>query len=200
MERKTKQTKRNKVPEFSAADLIPNSSEAKDILHQRANYYAQKKPESQASSNFVSYICFKLGDKEYYGIPYQYTKEIINNITITKVPHTPDYIAGVINRHSSLVTIIDLSNLFHIEHAESKNTSIIILQHQHLTIGIIVDEIESSANYSPDNLDQPIVSDGILKIEYILGIHDGHITILNIIAMLSDPEITLKKSNMRVKE
>ena len=67
------------------------------------------------SSNEVQLVIFKLGREE-YGVSILQVQEIKRMTDITRVPHTPDYIRGVINLRGSVLPVVDLKkrlNLFH---------------------------------------------------------------------------------------
>lgn len=186
---------------LSATDLFPKSVEDQRVLRARAEHYAKKIQQVSETTAATSYIRFKISENEYYGIPYQFAKEVIHYINITKVPRVPDFVAGVINRRSTLMTVLDLKNLFHTSKNEySNNSFIIIVQYKHLIVGILADSMEGSASYSNESLDPPIASEGILKPEYILGLHNGQTAIINIEVLLSDPDILIKKSTSMSKE
>lgn len=201
MEVKTRNKKSDVKNILNAAELFPTSEAAKRVLHKRAEHYAQHKEEHKESASATAYIRFKLGANEYYGIPYQFAKEVLHYTSITKVPRTPDFIAGVINRHSTLISVIDLKNIFHTVQSEyDENAYIIIVQLKQLMIGILADSMEGSASFNTETLSPPIASEGITKTEYVLGLHDGNTTIINMEALLSDPDILIKKTNTKIKE
>ena len=52
-------------------------------------------------------MTFNIGE-QVYGIEIQYITEIIGVSHITKVPHVPNYIKGIINVRSKVVPIIDI--------------------------------------------------------------------------------------------
>lgn len=88
-------------------------------------------------------MTFEIGD-QIYGLEIQYVMEIIGVPHITKVPHVPSYIKGIINVRSKVVPVVDIRTRFgkpEIEH--TKRTSIITLtvDGEETTCGIIVDSV-----------------------------------------------------------
>ncbi|MBD5112063.1 MAG: chemotaxis protein CheW [Ruminococcaceae bacterium] len=87
-------------------------------------------------------MTFNIGD-QIYGIEIQYILEIIGMSHITKVPHVPDYIKGIINVRSKVVPIVDIRTRFgKPEIPYTPRTCIITLDFNDTSIGIIVDSVE----------------------------------------------------------
>lgn len=86
-------------------------------------------------------MTFHIGD-QVYGIEIQYVTEIIEMQHITRVPHVPPYIKGIINVRSKVVPIVDIRTRFGKEEIPYTNrTCIINLTYNDLSIGIIVDSV-----------------------------------------------------------
>lgn len=86
-------------------------------------------------------MTFFIGD-QVYGIEIQHVTEIIEMAHITKVPHVPSFIKGIINVRSKVVPIVDIRTRFGKEEIPYTNrTCIIILNYNELSVGIIVDSV-----------------------------------------------------------
>ena len=82
-----------------------------------------------------------IGD-QVYGIEIQYVIEIIEMTHITKVPHVPNYIKGIINVRSKVVPIVDIRTRFgKPEIPYTSRTCIITLSLNDVSVGIIVDSV-----------------------------------------------------------
>lgn len=178
---------------LSAADLMPSSPGSQKILRERAEYFAKEKVKEEAVSQRVYYVLFRLGGSEKYGIPYEYVKEVMQNIAITPLPNTPEFIAGVINRRSALIAVYDLKKIFHLAtREENQTTHLIIVNANNITAGLLIDKIEGSCSYIHSMLDTPIASESMTHLNYILGVNNGDTSIINVETILSDPELTKK--------
>jgi purine-binding chemotaxis protein CheW len=63
-------------------------------------------------------------------------------VHITRVPHTPPYIEGVMNLRGNIVTVINLHSKFNLEHCgDEKDRRIMICNVKENTVGIIVDKV-----------------------------------------------------------
>lgn len=190
-------TKMHKTPKqhlTSVAACLPINSHAIAILQERANQIAQVKSEVSKEDDGVAYIQFRLGKNEQYGIPFQFTKEVIQNPLITFVPSSYNFIAGVINRRGILINVIDLKIVFGISGAEKSNQdNIIIVQSKLMQVGFLVDSIKGSGHYKLEKLDPPIAADNSIKSNFIIGLHNGTLAIINIDNILMEIEARLLK-------
>jgi len=186
----------NKEPNFiCAADLMPKSPEAQRILQQRAQALATSQIV-RAEAQGIKYISFDLGAAhEHYGIAYNYAREVMNNVTITKIPNTPAHIAGVINRRGALIAVVDLKQFFHTQVSSyTKDSYVIIINAKDTTIGILADDIKGSDMYEPSQLDPPFSFLNLIKPEYIAGLHRGVTAIINVDALLAAPELKVQNN------
>lgn len=86
-------------------------------------------------------MTFYIGD-QIYGIEIQNVVEIIEMAPITRVPHVPAYIKGIINVRSKVVPIVDIRTRFGKEEIPyTSRTCTIILTLDDMTVGIIVDSV-----------------------------------------------------------
>lgn len=86
-------------------------------------------------------MTFYIGD-QIYGIEIQNVVEIIEMAPITRVPHMPAYIKGIINVRSKVVPIVDIRTRFGKEEIPyTSRTCTIILTLDDMTVGIIVDSV-----------------------------------------------------------
>lgn len=184
--------------EIVAADLMPKDENAQRILLKRAELIAQQKINELKKVEMISYIIFRLGTKEYYGIPYQSAKEVMRHATLTKLPHSPSYVAGIINRRGALLTILDLNKFFNIQSISSSEKSenakdIIVVSDNKMTVGILTDHIEGSDQYEPNRLDSALSTESLVKPEYVIGLDKAKIAIINISTIIADIKLNFGK-------
>ncbi len=105
------------------------------------------------------YLTFSLGDEE-YGVGIMKVREIIGVMEITAVPHTPEYIKGVINLRGMVIPVIDLRLKFNMEEREyTDRTCIIVVEvqgHSSSTqVGMLVDSVSEVMNIVSDEIEPP---------------------------------------------
>ncbi|MFY9261077.1 MAG: chemotaxis protein CheW [Gallionella sp.] len=173
----------------SAATLMPKDRETCQVLAERA--LAIAKPASQQQYEQRSqYLRFRLGAVELYGIPYLYLEGLRYVGNLARVPCTPAFVAGVVNHRGELLTILDLKQFFRMPAlAQSNESRIIVVKHAGMRMGLLVDDVDGNEAYQGAELAPPLGSDGVTNMEYVLGIHEGRVTLLNLAALLNDPAL-----------
>lgn len=111
--------------------------------------------ENTFSENEVQLVVFKLGQEE-YGISILQVQEIKKMTDITRVPHTPDYLRGVINLRGSVLPVLDLKIRLDLEPDDiTDDTRIIIVKIDDIAVGMIVDAVSEVMALSKENIEPP---------------------------------------------
>lgn len=105
------------------------------------------------------YLTFSLGTEE-YGIVITKVREIIGIMEITAVPHTPDFIKGVINLRGRVIPIIELRMKFGMELKEyDERTCIIVVDvpgpSGMVQVGMLVDSVSEVVNIADQDIEPP---------------------------------------------
>ena len=176
--------------------LLPHEGKAEAVLRERAGFWALSR-EAASEARRELYVHFRLGEAGQFGIPYRQVEEILPAGNLAKVPCTPEFIAGVVNQRGNFLTVIDLKHFFQTAEATYPETaSIIVIKGGSITAGIIADEIHGNAEYDPDALGAPLAAGNISNQQYVLGTHDGTVTLLDADALLSDPGLGVNKGSL----
>jgi purine-binding chemotaxis protein CheW len=101
------------------------------------------KPEAGAQSHQV--LTFVLGS-ETYGVDILRVQEIRGWSAVTKIPHAPPHVLGVLNLRGSIVPIVDLRMRFNLDRAEYTAITVIIVLSVHSAagkrhFGVVVDGV-----------------------------------------------------------
>ena len=105
------------------------------------------------------YLTFSLGTEE-YGIVITKVREIIGIMEITAVPHTPDFIKGVINLRGRVIPIIELRMKFGMELKEYDDRTCIIVvdvpgPNGTVQVGMLVDSVSEVMNIASQDIEPP---------------------------------------------
>lgn len=121
-------------------------------------------------------ISFKLGN-EFYGIDIMYVKEILIEKKFTIVPNTLDFVLGVYNLRGEIIPIIDLGKMFNIESTiinekrkRNEDLSIIVINAQSITIGLVVDQIYRVIQLRYSDIQAPSPLLGQINEKFIKGV------------------------------
>lgn len=173
----------------SAADLMPKDPAMCKVLAERATAIAIPVSQQQYEQR-NQYLRFRLGAVEQYGIPYTYLEELRYVGNLSLVPCAPAFVAGVVNHRGELLTVLDLKQFFRMSALEqSASSRIVVAKYAGTRIGLLVDDVDGNEEYQSNELAPAMGSDGVTNMEYVLGIHAGRVTLLNLAALLNDPAL-----------
>lgn len=143
-------------------------------------------------------LTFLLGE-ESYGIPISRVKEIIGIHPITRIPHAPAFLKGIINLRGSVIHVVDLRLKLGLNEVPyNERTCILIcnvsLDDKEESLGIIVDTVSEVLNISDENVEDPACCgrNPGEENDYIYGIgklKDKNLIILDIAKMFQDSEL-----------
>jgi len=144
------------------------------------------------------YLTFRLG-AESFGIDVLKVREILDLISVTKVPRAPEYMLGVINLRGSVVPVVDLRKRFGIESgARTKDNCIIVLEiafgEELAKVGIIGDMVEEVVDLKSEQVEPPPKLGSQLRTDFIVGMGkqgDDFIILLDIDKIFSAEELSL---------
>ncbi len=119
------------------------------------------------------YLTFKLGN-EVFATDVAKVREVLDLTTITSIPRTPEFMAGVINLRGSVVPVVDLRLCFEMSKTEStRNTCIVVvevlLDGEATVIGALADSVEEVIDLEPEQI-QPAPRIGThIRTDFIKG-------------------------------
>jgi purine-binding chemotaxis protein CheW len=146
----------------------------------------------------IQYLSFELNG-EIFALEISRVREVLDFITPTKVPKTPDYMRGVINLRGRGVPVVDIRLKFGISEIErTVNTCIIIvetnLDGETVLIGALADSVREVFELAQDEIEPPPRVGTRLDIDFIDGMgkrDDQFMIILNIDKVFSEDEVAL---------
>jgi purine-binding chemotaxis protein CheW len=155
----------------------------------------------------TQYLTFKLGD-EIFATNVAQVREVLDLTNITRVPHAPEFMRGVINVRGSVVPVMDLRLRFGISELENTvDTRIVVMElsmeGDNIVLGTIADSVHEVMDLDPDQIEEPPKIGSRWRTDFIKGIgkrNDEFIIILNIEQIFSADEIAVVKGTGGVKE
>lgn len=144
------------------------------------------------------YLTFKL-DEEVFALDIIKVREVLDFTVITKVPHTPEFMLGVINLRGSVVPVVDMRLKFGMSKTErTVNTCIIIVEieveGEGVVLGALVDSVQEVIEMESGQIEPPPRIGTRLKTRFIKGMgkRDEHfIIILDIDRVFSTDELAI---------
>ena len=136
-------------------------------------------------------VVFQVAD-EHYAVDISGVREILRLPEITKVPHSPTFVEGVINPRGTVIPVIDLHKRFDIEPRDTTNdTRVMVLNVSGSLIGAIVDSVSEVMTFTEDQIESVESLSGTISAEYITGVakmDDRLVIVLDYEKVLADEE------------
>jgi purine-binding chemotaxis protein CheW len=119
------------------------------------------------------YLTFRLAD-ETFAVNVAKVREILDFISITKVPQTPDFMRGVINLRGSVVPVVDMKLKFGMEETQKTvDTCIIVMEvtieRETTIVGALADSVEEVLELEPGQIEPPPRMGMKLNSDFISG-------------------------------
>jgi purine-binding chemotaxis protein CheW len=149
----------------------------------------------EAGSN--KYLTLTLG-QEWFALDIYSVREILDMTEITRVPHMPRYMPGLVNVRGGAVPVIDLRLKFGMEAAErTVHTRIVILEipldnGDHITVGAIADSVRDVLELAQEDMDAPPRMGTRVDTRFLQGIgkNNGHfLLVLDVARVFSTDEV-----------
>lgn len=108
------------------------------------------------------HITFRVG-AELYALPIHVVREILGLLPITRVPHAPPDVRGVVNLRGRVIAVTDLRRKFQTPSQEDTDQTVIIVtqlpqevgESGETTLGLVVDEVIEVADLRPEDIQLP---------------------------------------------
>ena len=95
-------------------------------------------------------VSFHINGQE-YGIDIRSVREIRGWTQVQPMPHSPDYVLGVINLRGTVLPIVDLAVRLGLPAQErTTRNAIIVIQAGEQTVGLLVDDVSDLLGFSAD--------------------------------------------------
>ncbi len=135
------------------------------------NQAAKMRGLTMSSVDAGRFLCFSLGD-ESFALPLLQVKEVIGMADIRPVPLSPKYFVGILNLRGEVISVVDLRVKLSIGGRSEKKdeNSIIILELDGTSIGVIVDSVDSVTSFNKEQISDPPIRDGATRVDYITAI------------------------------
>ncbi|MEA1952728.1 MAG: chemotaxis protein CheW [Planctomycetota bacterium] len=103
----------------------------------------------------VEFVTFYVGNI-LIGADIRQVEEINRHIEVTGVPHSPDYVRGVINLRGEVVTVVDLRRILNLSPSKiTKQTRTVVVHSKDEQIGLLIDRIADVIKAQTDEINPP---------------------------------------------
>jgi purine-binding chemotaxis protein CheW len=173
---------------------VNENAQAREILKTRARALAQpRKHDQDADGQTLSVIEFRLA-QERYAVEQKHVREVHPLKELTPLPCTPAFVRGMINVRGQILPVIDVKKFFDLPEAGITDLHMVIIVHsKEMELGILADAV-TGVRLIPQGVCQPSLPTltGI-RAQYLRGVTDQHIAILDVPSILNDPRIVVNE-------
>lgn len=152
----------------------------------------------EIENNFdqTQYLTFHLAGEE-YAVGILQVKEIITYGTLTKVPHTPPSIRGVINLRGNVVPVVDLGLKFGLTQSPVTDRTCIVIVEANINdsrtvMGVVADSVSQVISMTEDDILPAPAFGTRVRIDFLRGMGkagDKFVLILDIDKVLSADDL-----------
>ncbi len=151
------------------------------------------------------YLTFTLGE-ERYAIDVSKVKEVLELVSITRVPKTPEFMKGVINLRGSVVPVIDLRLKFDlVELEDTVDTCIIVLEieleDETIVIGAVADSVQEVIELTPEDIEPAPKIGTRLNTDFLNGMgkyDDKFLIVLNIDKVFTSEDLSVLQEGQKI--
>jgi purine-binding chemotaxis protein CheW len=163
-------------------------AEADRILRARARALAQPPPPA-APSTMLELLEFRLAS-ERYALETRHVQNVHPLRELTPLPCTPPFVLGIVNVRGRILPVFDLKKFFELpEQGLTDLHRIILVQGNDLELGLLADVIVGVRSVAADSLQPSLPTLTGIRADYLKGIGEEGLVVLDIDRILSDPKI-----------
>ncbi|TAN42525.1 MAG: purine-binding chemotaxis protein CheW [Nitrospirae bacterium] len=149
------------------------------------------------------YVTFTL-NKEEYAIDAICVQEIIELANITKVPHLPEYLKGVINLRGTIIPVVDMKLKFGMgTDGNLKHTCVIVTEFSGGVMGLIVDTVSDVLHLPEETIAHTPTFGAKINTDFIKGmgkVGDRLVLVLDIDRVLSEEEAVMAQEASEITQ
>jgi purine-binding chemotaxis protein CheW len=128
---------------------------------------------TSTEGEFAQYLTFQVADAE-YGVGILKVREIIEYDTVTRVPHAPVAVRGVLNLRGAVVPVVDLAVKFGLPASiVTKRSCVIVVECEldgELTVmGVLTDAVSQVIDLAPTDMEPAPAFGARVRVEFLQG-------------------------------
>ncbi|NTU59464.1 MAG: chemotaxis protein CheW [Deltaproteobacteria bacterium] len=126
--------------------------------------------KADRDQELLQLVTFHVGSEE-FGVNILEVREINRMMEITRVPHAPPFVEGVINLRGQVIPVVDLRSRFGLPPGErDKSTRIVVVELPGKVVGFLVDSVSEVLRVSSALVEPPPSIAGGVDSVYIRGV------------------------------
>jgi purine-binding chemotaxis protein CheW len=169
--------------------MMSKMQEPEEILRARARALAQPRGKPPAAGSQLEILEFRLA-AERYAVETKHVQEVHPFRDLTPLPCTPAFVLGVVNLRGRILPVLDLKKFFELpERGLTDLHRIIRVSGNDLDFGLLADVVVGTRTIAADTLLPSLPTLTGIRQDYLKGVDDERLVVLDLARMLSDPKI-----------
>lgn len=179
------------------AAIDPTREQAHALLESRARTLARVPVVPPDAAAVLTVITFAIG-AEPYAIEARYARRVlrIDDASLTRIPGTPDVLAGVLNMEGEILPVFDLGRLFGLARgAPSGQARVVVLGDDRDELGLVADDVDEVRPLRIDAVLRPPGSlEGVGR-DLLRGVTADALIVLDGALLLRDPRLFIDQGD-----
>ncbi len=180
-----------------AAEKFQGPERIYDFADSLADDAGKGQDDEAVAARLETWVTFRLAG-ELFALPVTAAQEILRVSTITRVPHAPHTVRGIINMRGRVVPVVDFRVRLGLPIADvSPKSRILIASTRNRLLGLLVDEVEQVVSLDANAVAPPPDDVMTTQSEYIVGVYhldDRLLILLDVERVLLVPD-SLQRSH-----
>lgn len=171
----------------------PSAEEEKRILEARAAALARVPQDDARAEEQLEILEFLLAH-ERYAVQSSLVREVCPLRELTPLPGTPAFVMGIINVRGQIVAVIDFKKFFDLpQRGLTDLNKVIIVTDGEMEFGVLVDAVFGVQRIALSQIQPPLPTLTGIRLEYLRGVTEQRLVILDIARILADPKIIVRE-------
>lgn len=165
------------------------AADTRRLLRDRAQALAQPPLRVEAGSFFLEVLEFRLA-QESYALETRHVREVYPLKSLTRLPCTPAFVAGIVNVRGRITPVIDIKKFFDLPDMGLTDLHrVILVGSDDLELGLLADVIVGVRSLRLDALQGPLPTLTGIRADYLKGVTAQRLVVLDLDRILADPKI-----------
>lgn len=174
---------------FAAPASASSRADAARILHGRALALSRPPAPVAPEGTLIEILEFRLA-QERYGVESRFVKAVTPLVDFTPLPGLPPFWRGIVVFRGRLLPILDFKKFFDLpESGLTDLHNILVIGGDDFEIGLLADLVIGLQNHPRESLQPPFPTHTGIRGEYLLGVLDARLIVLDLARLLADPNI-----------
>jgi purine-binding chemotaxis protein CheW len=161
------------------------------VLRERAARLARPPGGAAPAGELLDLLEFRLAG-ERYAVETRYVSEVHPLRDLTPLPGTPAFVRGIVNLRGRILPVYDLKKFFALpELGVTDLHRVLVVNGGDFEIGLLADVVVGVRALPATSLSPPLPTLSAIAAEYLKGISEERLVVLDLARLLSDPRIVV---------